>query len=501
MKLLKELTEINPNTPVFNSTKKKNTSASKLEILFEGVKDKSILSDAQAIKILYQDDFKEQNFSRLKDRLINKLIDGILISDGKSNDFSTFEKANVNCHRNWTFIKILYTMGARSTAIKIAERTISYAKKFELSDLQFLISRELRNHYSLIDFNKYKREKYHEQFVAARKLYDVETEIEEYYNEAQYQSLNSRGTINKDVLEKLNSYTTRIQELLEKYDSYRILFIGYMTFSIRHQYAYDFNAMLETCNKAASIFKSRSVTTKVAQFNFDLRRLICYIQKEEYHESDKIAKYYLDSIKSGTYNWYYMLFYYYTSFMHRGNYNEASIELQKGLSHKNFNSIADNLSQIYIVNEAYVVFLESIGEISIDIKSEKSKTNFRLYRFLNEIPIYAKDKRGLNISILIIHTLFLLQQKKYDAFIDRVDALRQYTHRYLKKDDTFRSNCFINMLISISKAEFNRIRAERYATPYIKKLNQKPIYLAEQGIEVEIIPYEKLWQLTLQLLD
>ena len=57
------------------------------------------------------------------------------------------------------------------------------------------------------------------------------------------------------------------------------------------------------------------------------------------------------------------------------------------------------------------------------------------------------------------------------------------------------------MLLCIPKADFNRKRTERYAKRFRDKLKEKPLYLAEQGIEVEIIPYEKLWELTLSLLE
>jgi hypothetical protein len=154
--------------------------------------------------------------------------------------------------------------------------------------------------------------------------------------------------------------------------------------------------------------------------------------------------------------------------------------------------------QTWLVYEAHIHFIALQG--TVDTKSG-GEVRFRLYKFLNEIPIFAKDKRGLNIAILIVHVLLLLEQQRYSEIIDRVDALNQYCHRHLRRDDTFRSNCFIKMLLSVARADFNKKRAERYAEPYLARLQSMPLLLTDKNIEVEIIPYEDLWAMVLGLLD
>jgi hypothetical protein len=161
-----------------------------------------------------------------------------------------------------------------------------------------------------------------------------------------------------------------------------------------------------------------------------------------------------------------------------------------------FERLPENIKEIWSVLGAYLAFLD----LTIRINRNESGA-FRLGKFLNEMPFYSKDKRGLNIAILIIQFLFLLHKRKYSDLIDRADALKQYCYRYLRKDDTFRSHCFIRMLLQIPRADFNRIRTERYAEPYVKKLKSVPLRVSEQSIEVEVIPYDDLWEMTLELLD
>lgn len=501
MELLQELVELNQNRQVFHPHSVENLTHSKLEMLFEGVKSKEFESDDDAAIYIYDKNGSYPAYQRLKSRLIDKLIDQLILSGNKNNNYSSYQHAYNNCHRNWAVVKLMYTKGARNTAIAIAERTSSYAKKFELTDILLLVSRELRNHYSLISYNKYKMEKYSREFDEALVLYEYENEAEKYYSEIHYISLTSRGSVNEATLEKSDQYANRLREILQKHESYRLLFMAYMTLSLKYQYAHDFENMLRISTEAVEIFKNRSVTTQVALFNFQLRKMICHMQLGDYESSDQIAMAYLNEMRKGTYNWYYILFYYFTSLMHRRNYTDAWNTLQSGLTFKNFKSLAPNLQQIFKVNEGYLQFLIESGKIDqSNLENPKSKT-FKIFKFLNEIPLFSKDKRGVNVSILIIHVLFLLQRKKYNDIIDRVDALRQYTHRYLRKDDSYRSNCFIQMLLQIPRADFNRIRTERYAEKHKNKLSLVPMNMATQGVEVEIIPYEDLWEIVLELLD
>lgn len=501
MELLQELVEMTANNAVFSGISSSQNGPSKLEILYEGIKSGAFEDDHTASQVIYQRKGSYPAYQRLKSRLIDKLVDQLILSHQVNDDFSSYQNAYSNCHRNWAVVKLLYTKGARNTAIAIAERTTAYAKKYELTDIQFLLARELRNHYSLISYNKYKMEKYSTEFDEALELYEYENEAEKYYAEIHFTSLTSRGRVDQSIIEKSDLYAERLREILKDHESYRLLFIAYMTLSIKYQYAHDFEHMLKVNTEAVEIFRNRKVTTQVALFNFNLRKMICHMQLGDYKASDEIALDYLGKMRKGTYNWYYILFYYFTSQMHRKDYGGAWKTLQSGLRYKNFKSLAANLQQIFKVNEGYLQFLFETGRIDADeIDAGKAK-KFRIYKFLNDIPLFSKDKRGVNVSILIIHILFLLQRERYHEIIDRVDALRQYTHRYLRKDDSYRSNCFIHMLLQIPRADFNRLRTERYAEKYRKKLGLVPMNMASQGVEVEIIPYEDLWEIVLELLD
>jgi len=95
--------------------------------------------------------------------------------------------------------------------------------------------------------------------------------------------------------------------------------------------------------------------------------------------------------------------------------------------------------------------------------------------------------------------LIALARKNYDYIIDRQNAIKQYSSRYLKKNEFYRSSCFINIILHLVKAEFHRVRFLRYANVDIKKLKAMPLEDANQIAEFEIVPYEVLLSITEEL--
>ena len=188
-------------------------------------------------------------------------------------------------------------------------------------------------------------------------------------------------------------------------------------------------------------------------------------------------------------------YYLFIIYMRTSKYEEAREVLREEMApllEKMKQPIYDENFQIF---NTYIQFLEQRGILDASLK------RFRIQRFLNDVPTYSKDKQGLNSSVLILQILFFLHQKNYSNIIDRVDALKQYSYRYLRKDETLRTNLFIKMLNSMVKADFNRIRTERYVEPLWEQLRSVSINISEQGIEVEILPFEQLWPMVLEMLE
>ncbi len=170
---------------------------------------------------------------------------------------------------------------------------------------------------------------------------------------------------------------------------------------------------------------------------------------------------------------------------------------EQASSHPSFKHLDPVNAESWKISEAYLLYLLYVGRVSSN--SEKA-FSFRIAKFLNEVPIFSKDKKGMNIPILIVQILFTIAQQRYDLAIMRMDSIEKYCARYLRKDDTYRSNLFIKMLLCIPQAGFHRVAVSRRAAKYRDLLLKHPLEYANQGHQIEVIPYEVLWEMALDSL-
>jgi hypothetical protein len=155
------------------------------------------------------------------------------------------------------------------------------------------------------------------------------------------------------------------------------------------------------------------------------------------------------------------------------------------------------IQESWRIYEAYTQFLVKTGDVTADGDTKK----YKAARFLNEVPKFSKDKRGANVPILFARILHAIADGKQDHLVDSTEALAKYTSRYLRDDNQLRSNCFINMLMQVPEGNMHPEAVARKAQKFVDRLKETSVQIADQPFELEIIPYEKLWEIVLSLLQ
>ncbi|MEK7255220.1 MAG: tetratricopeptide repeat protein, partial [Bacteroidota bacterium] len=253
--------------------------------------------------------------------------------------------------------------------------------------------------------------------------------------------------------------------------------------------------------KAIHLLEEKSkLVSKTNLFVFFLKAASCHVQLGAFQEAEEAFTRCLELTEEEVHNWYVVKETYLGSLYRSGQYQKAFEVFQDAIHRPGFKKLSVPFVEQWSVQEAFLHYFISIGKIKPSLKQTESVGKFRLNKFLNDVPNFSKDKRGMNISILILQTLFLIQQKRFEDVNERLNALKAYSHRYLRKDDTFRSNCFIHMLLQLPHAYFNRKAAERKAKKFADQLSAAPLAAANQSGELELVPYEDLWQFVLSSL-
>ncbi len=472
-------------------------NTSQLRKLFDLVRFDKVKSNLEAHAVLFGKNGSKAAYKQVRLRLRRKLIDFILREGAQIKNVDSYSQRYRVSMNAVAVAKYLMLNNAKQIAVEMEEILIETTRKYEYTDLTLSLCRDLCNYFSENNYQPKKIRKYRRIMSDMRTLYNAELELSQYYGELRAAFAGSRAILRNKLLSKAEEYAERANVYLNlPQRSYQLLVSIHQIYTIRYELTKDYVKLLEVCESAIIEFQNRKVYRKSILLYFNLYKVMCFIQLGRYLEVEQIAKHHFQVITQGSTNWFVLKAYLMISKLYSNEYQEA-FEIQKDVGMSSaYQKQPATLLQTWTVYEAHIELLVAFGKIKTDQPSK-----FRLNKFLNDVPLYTKDKKGLNIAILIIQVLFLLQQRKYSQIIDRVDALKQYCYRYLKKDDTFRSHCFIRMLLQMPRADFNRIRTERYAEPFLTKLRSVPIAVSEQSIEVEVIPYEDLWKMTLELLD
>lgn len=476
-----------------------SNNSSMVASFYEYVVNEKFKNDDEAAQFFYNTSANDSKYKKLKNKLKNRLINTVFFIDVKQPSYNKRQKAYYECYKDWAAVKILTGKNARLSAVNISHKILKVAKKYEFTELVLDIARFLRLHYGTRVGDIKRFEQFDELFTEYETIWQEENLAEKYYVELIIRYVNSKATQNS-LNEKGMEYFKELQPLMEKNESYKLHLCGNLIKMIIHISTNDYAATVEACEQAIQFFKAKDYEADVAVQIFLHQQLVCFTQLRQFKEGQKAAEECLNYLEVGSYNWFKHQELYYLLSMHTSEYQQAYQVFNTAIGHRRFQFLPQNLKETWKIYEAYLHYLVSINQIHPDEK-DKRFTKFRLAKFLNETPIFSKDKRGMNIPILIAQILFMIREKKYDEAVDRIEAIEKYCSRYLRKGDTFRSNCFIKMLLQIPISGFHKAGVERRAKKYVTQLKEVPIDMANQSSEIEIIPYEELWIFALLSLD
>jgi hypothetical protein len=230
-----------------------------------------------------------------------------------------------------------------------------------------------------------------------------------------------------------------------------------------------------------------------------IRKLWATIQLKKYKEAISEGINYSKLSPEGSIQWYILNLYVVKASLYQKEYIRAFKIFNKILNLKKFKSLNNALKEIFDLTLGYLYLIKDSG-IDPDLQ-DLPLPEFRMARFLNSAPIYSKDKSGMNISILLLQIAFMLQKKNFIKAADRIESLRSYASKYLRRNETFRSNCMMKMIMEMAKADFNPRKTERYTATLRAQLDEMPLHSIGGNIEVEVIPFEDLWEIIMRSLE
>jgi len=463
---------------------------------YNALVDEKFNTDEEAAKTLLDATPKDKTYRRLKNKLKEELLNGLFFVDTSHGSYTDLQKAYYECYKDWATVKLLKIQSSPTIFLEVSERLILKALKYEFTDLVFDVSRWLKNEFSGRIGDKKKYLYYKELANEYSKILQLEFKTENGYNDLILLFARSKSS-NPEIFLLAQPLFNEIKEYLGNIDSYRFNLYGYLIGVYMYMSKHDYQSTITICEEALYYFDNRAYNHRIAKQAFLNQLTVCCTQLKLFQKGKAFALRSIDLAQEGKSDWHRAQESYLILLLHQGKYSKAYEVFQTARKHKSYKFLIDLTKERWQIYEAYIALLHEMNQVGEGAVPNKK---FKVSKFLNEVPTYLKDKRGYNIPIIIVQFLFLVQRKKYDEALQRIETLEKYGSRYLKKNDTFRTSCFIKMLSQFPKQGYQRKAIQENTNELLEKLSKVSLEIADQANEIEVIPYEMLWELALEVL-
>lgn len=467
---------------------------SKIFKLVQGLVDGSFENEHDAAQALYGKDASHINFKRLKYRLQDRLLNSLLLIDPEKIFTSSVDKDYFMVNQQNTICAILAYLGEYELAYRQAKLSLPKAKKsfnpYAGLNLSLLLRVLARNRGDQKEFNRFNAEvKYFQQYI------NVEVNLSTMSVEYKALIANPKTEIHQ-VKEMLNSFLVQLKDIKIDY-SPRTVQIAYYMYIHDRIINRDLPGMINRSKEGLKIFKSFNRPKSGVLFYFAM--IEGHILLKEFKEGRTLIFSKLESKTLSNYNSLSIIYYYANLCLTTENYQHLGEALQLFKENKVDKSPVNFFKENFTIFEMLYYILVTLHKIE---PTYPVKSKIRITKFINDLPTFSKDKKGSNTLILFVQFLLLLIKKDYGTIIDRVENLKAYDQKYLRKKDSFRINCFLKLILLIPKHNFHPVAVQRYAAPYLKKLKlHKEENPRWKNTYVEVIPYENFWKLFIETLE
>jgi hypothetical protein len=439
-------------------------------------------------------------YRNFRNKFFRRLVNAVFLLDVKKPMFSEVQTAMYNIRKNAVAARILAAKGATHAAVELAEKTIKPAIQYEATIEILELARIIKSKYTLLTDNPKKL--LEAKAIIDKSLLDLNLSVKAesfYYDIIKY--YNTSRSTKPEVAVLAENYRLQLEKELTKSDSYRFRFFYFIIAKLACTTRHDYRGSLKVCKEAIAGLKKRKATTPPAITTFLQPLIVAATMLRQFEEAEAAATQLEGLNLPGSHNWYKGMEVLVFFRLHQQNYQEAYRIFERARKHKRFTHLSAASQEQWYLFEAYIQLLIALGKIKRTEVSER-RLKLRPAKLLNQVPLFSKDKRGLNIPILIVHAIYLLHLKRYDEACNRMQALEKYAGRHLKvTDDNYRSYCFIKALSKIPASDYEPKMAQQAAADLLREMGRQPLQFAETPHEVETMPYEHLWGLAIKVLQ
>lgn len=456
--------------------------------LYSGVADGLITGNQDAHKIIYKGKKTANGVTMLKHRLKKKLLNQLFFLDEDITSTNKTQVKEQECFAKVYQARILINNGANDFALRILRQALATAHQFEFLDVNYLCLRSLLHIYAN-QGNTLEFKKTNQELIVVSHSLKGSQQSERMFLEAKVElshSISSR----KRYLLLIEDVLKKMEVLWREHETFDTFYDYYRLFIWSQELKGDFNRIVEITNISQELLETNKINAERFDHRFNkFIQVYAYLRAKKLEQGISLAATYLPSFNPSSNNWFAFMENYILLVLHARKYKVAHVLMDQVFSNPSIKKTNKMAQERWYLFEAYLHFVSPQPEIS-----------FKWREFLENVPSYSKDKEGYNVAILILQVMYSVGTNDIEALDYRMEALKKYAHKHLKDSFSDRSRTFFKLLAILVKNEFSFGPVQKKGQTYYQKL----LRLSPPGdayAEIEIIPYEHLWELILQRLQ
>jgi len=443
---------------------------------------KNLNYDSTEVKQHFQDIGKVKQLYSVNRHLKESLLSSILTMPlhGIKKSIAT----RIKLLRKQLQVRILLYIGSSVAGVRVAIDTIVIAEQNEEFEIVYNLCRELIREYSTIQKDNIKYKKYREKFDKVEVYLRNEVLAEKTYRDLLY-AIHTKSSI--------DNFDTKIKSLdAVKNDNYKFNYFYFTTKSVYYQLIDNYTALIDNNKKAHRFFNSLNFDTHyIAKVGFLSDLIPYYIINEQFGNAETTINTCLDITPNNSYNWHRILIYkallgFYSDKprMSLKAYKTAHI-LKKRFKNK-------AITETWHLIKGYLVLLEKVDKLD---KSDMSES-FRLRKYLNIEEQQRNDEQKANL--LVLELLHLLVDNERVKFFEKQERVEGFIQSRFRAHRFKRTRHFLRLLKSVVRGNYHPVGVKAHAERQIKNLSKSKIDI--NVIDVEVVPYEVLWNLVFTFL-
>lgn len=323
------------------------------------------------------------------------------------------------------------------------------------------------------------------------RIQQLEDEAERIYNSAH---LVISGPVKgrRPLLELMPERVQQLEALHRRAKTFNTFFPLYRLRIMHAELSGDFGEIIRLTGTATRQFREGKLNPRRFDRRFNAYiSITAYLRGRQPAKGLRLAKEGLRLFSESSNNWFIYQEYHVLLALHSKQYDYAQQLLHEVAQNPAAVKLRPAALERWELNRRYADFVAP---------PVQPTTTLPLSQWVLLLPEQSRDKSGHNVAILVLQLLHYLRQHDFDEALVRLERLRKYQQRHLQADSSPRSRLFLRLLRTLADTGFDPTKAQKRGLAIHETLQQTP-NTGDAYSETEIIPYEHLWELALQLLQ